>query len=806
MFQNYVKIAWRNIIRNKRTSLINLVGLSLGIASALILFTIVQFERGYDNFHKNHKEVYRIVTDTEYGNSTGHNEGVPYPVAKALAVDLPQLEAIVPLHATGGQVNVLASSQKNIVDKYSELMLFTTSDFFTLFDAEWLAGDAGVLSKPDQVILDRETATRFFGSWQQAMGQRIQLENEVTVEVAAVVENARQNSNFPYRILISFPTLEANNMLFYYNPDDWNTLSSNFQTYVLLNPEDDVQAISQQLDVLNKQYFEGRGSSKRIMRLQPLGDIHFDLRYGTIDGSGNQLNRSTLTTLSLIGLFILMMASINFVNLSTVQAIGKSKEIGVRKVLGSNKRDLIALSLSETFVLVLGSLVVAVALAYLALPHIHHFSNMPENPKLWQGHNGVFLLVALVAVTLLSGIYPALVIAGFKPVVALKNKVNTSSIGGLSLRKVLVVTQFAIAQLLMVGTLVAVRQMSFIRDADLGFDKESVYYIHMPNDDGVRQRMQVFKQQLLQIPDVKSVSLASDMPSSANKSASNFYFNGDASDNITFPAFLKFADADYFDNYGLSLVAGRPYVESDTLREAVINETMAQKLGLPAAEEAIGKSIRIGTGPWMMIAGVVQDFTPNSLHEEVSPIIMATNAVRYYTAGIKLDKGFGKNTLATIQQRFEELYPEHYYEGNFLDESIARFYEREEKMANVYQLFAVLALIISGIGLYGMVSFMIGQKVKEIGIRKVLGASIGSIVYLFSKEFIYMVIVAFCVAAPIAYYFMHDWLSNFAYHIDLGIGLFLFVMVASLVIAMLTIGVKSLRAAMANPVESLRDE
>ena len=806
MLTNYLKIAWRNIIRQRRTSLINLLGLSLGIASALILFVIVRYEWSYDRFHKNYNHIYRIVTETKRESSSDYNAGVANPLPQALQVDMPQLKAIVPLLATGGQVDVPHENEENPIDKYSEQVIFTTADFFQLFDATWLAGDAAALSTPNSVVLDQKTATRFFGSWQQAVGQQLQLANMITLQVAAIVENAPENSHFPFHLLVSYPTLEANKGLFDYDPDNWNSISSSFQTYVLSSPNEDKTAIGQQLDGLAKKYFEGKGRN-RFLHLQLLSDIHFDPRYGGLI-DGQLIKRSTLTTLTLIGMFILVMAAINFINLSTAQALGKGKEIGVRKVLGSSRKGLIAQSFSETFLLVFLSMVVAIGIAYIALPYVHHFSNMPNRPALLQGNTVLFLGITLVAMTLLSGGYPALILSGFTPIAALRNKINTAQLGGVPVRKGLVVLQFAIAQLLMIGTLVAVKQMAFIRNADLGFDKEALYVVQVPSDDSVNPRMSVFKQQLQQVPNVKSVSLASDVPSSDNKWQSNFYFDGtESGDDITFPAAMKFADADYFDNYALTFIAGDAYAESDTAKAAVINETMAHKLGLPSAEDAIGKRIRIGfMDTWMTVAGVVKDFIPNSLREETSPMIITTLKSDYYVAGIKLEKGAGKSTLTDIQQRFEQLYPEHYYQADFLDDTIAKFYEQEEKMALVYQLFAVLSLVISSIGLYGMVSFMLSQKVKEIGIRKVLGASVASIVYLFSKEFMYMVALAFCVAAPVAYYFMHDWLANFAYHIDLGIGLFVVVMLMALTIAMLTIGIKAYRAAVANPVESLRDE
>ncbi|PPL01478.1 ABC transporter permease [Parapedobacter indicus] len=807
MLQNHFKTAWRNIIRQKQASLINLLGLSLGIASALILFVIVHYEWSYDRFHTNYDHIYRIVTDTRYENSVDYNAGIPYPTPDALQVDMPQVKAIVPLHATGAQVDAPDKLPENPVHKYSEQVMFTTADFFQLFDATWLAGNAAALSKPNTAVLDRETATRFFGAWQQAVGQQIQLANAVPLQVAAIVEDAPRNSNFPYHLLVSFETLRANAALFGYHLNDWNSLSSSFQTFVLLDKGQNVETVGQQLDMLTKKYFEGRDRASKILHLQPLSDIHFDPRYGATVNQ-RMVKRSTLTTLALIGIFVLIMAAINFVNLSTAQALGKGKEIGVRKALGGSRNSLITQSFGETFLLVFLSVLVALVLTYFALPYIHHVSDIPETPSLLQPFTLLFLGITLVAMTFLSGLYPAVILSGFKPVLALKNKINTAKLGGISMRKGLVVVQFALAQLLMIGTLVAVRQMAFVRNADLGFNKEAVYTVQVPSDDSTHPRMSAFKQQLLQLPHVRSVSFASDVPSSDNKWSSNFYFDGSESEkHITFPTFLKFADADYFENYGLAFLAGHRYAESDTLREAVINEAMVQKLGLSAAEDAIGKRIRIGfSDTWMTITGVVKNFIPNSLREEIGPIIIAPSKEQYYVAGIKLDKEAGKETLQAINRQFDQLYPEHYLQAGFLDESIARFYAQEEKMALAYQLFALLALVISSIGLYGMISFMLGQKVKEIGIRKVLGASVASIVYLFSKEFIYLVAIAFCIAAPVAYYFMSGWLNHFVFRIHLGLGLFLVVMLTALILALLTIGTKALRAAMANPVDSLRDE
>ena len=406
---------------------------------------------------------------------------------------------------------------------------------------------------------------------------------------------------------------------------------------------------------------------------------------------------------------------------------------------------------------------------------------------------------------MLSGFYPALIISGFRPIQALKNKMQGAQLGGVSIRRGLVVMQFAIAQILMIGTLIAIRQMNLVQQTDLGFNKEAIYYMEVPSDSRENVRIETFKQELLRIPGILGASLASDVPSSGNNSASNFYFDQKTED-VPFPAFLKFADEDYFELYEMEFVAGTGYPASDTIRQVVINETMAKKLMIASAEEAIGKTIRIGGGNWVPIAGVVKDFTVNSLREEMKQLVITSIKNQYYQVAVRMDASASPETLAAIQEKFEQSYPEQIFTANFLDESIAEFYESEQKLALVYQVFAGLAILISGIGLYGLVSFMIGQKVKEIGIRKVLGASVGQITFMLSREFMVMVIIAFGIAIPLAYFMMKDWLATFAYQTQLSADLFIGVMLASLILTLLTVGSKAIRAAIANPVNSLKDE
>lgn len=805
MLKNYFKIAWRSLARSKSIGAINILGLSIGITAALLLFVVVQYEMSFDKFRAHYGQIYRIVTHDTYDNITDHNPGVANPFADALMADPMSFEQVVPVICNYYvQVNILRGDSGKEMDKYkSDALFFSTADYAGLFELEFLVGDAVVLDHPDHVVLTKSEAERFFGHWENAQGKTLQLTNGVELLVGGVVADIPENSNFYFKMIASYETIRSHQDEFGYDLEQWGSTSSNFQVYVKMNPNTDLAMAQNELADFSKKHFEGRGNSIKSHHLQPLSDIHFNTDFEPL--TGRLVRQSTIQTLIIVGIFILIMASINFVNLSTSQAIGKSKEIGVRKVMGSSKTQIAFQSFGETFLTVLMAAIVSLGLANILLPFLDKIADVPASINFFQPTILFFMGALILVLTLISGFYPAMIIARFQPIRALKNKFHSADIGGVSVRRGLVVMQFVIAQILMIGTLIAIRQMNLVQEADLGFNKDAIYFIHVPNDSKSEVRIEGFKQELLRVPGIKDASLASDVPSSDNNSATNFYFDN-KSEDVTFPAFLKFADAAYFDLYEMEFVAGQGYPASDTIRNVVINETMAKKLLIPSPEEAIGKNIRLGGGPWVPITGVVKDFTVNSLREEIKQLLVTTLKPYYRQVAVKLDKSSDKATLAAIQSKFEEIYPEQIYSGSFLDESIAAFYESEQKMALLYKVFAALAILISCIGLYGLVSFMVGQKVKEIGIRKVLGASVSQITVMLSREFILMVLVAFAIAIPLAYYMAQEWLATFAYRTPISIGLFVLVMLLSLAITALTVGSKAIRAALANPADSLTDE
>ncbi|HET6996550.1 MAG TPA: FtsX-like permease family protein, partial [Chitinophagaceae bacterium] len=441
-------------------------------------------------------------------------------------------------------------------------------------------------------------------------------------------------------------------------------------------------------------------------------------------------------------------------------------------------------------------------LATLTLPYIKHIATIRETLSILNLQTCLFLLLTTVIVTVLAGLYPSLILSGFKPALALKNKITSATIGGISVRRGLVVLQFAISQVLIVGTIVAIGQMNFVRHADLGFTQNGVFVVNVNTDSVVVSRLPAFKQSLSKLPGVQSVSFSNDVPSSDNNWSTNFAI--DHKPDEEFHLYLKYADEDYFKTYGLQLIAGRPFTKSDTTNEVVVNETLAKKLGVQDAKRMIGKEISLEG--WKKIVGVVRDFKTNSLREEVKPTAIAEQNEFYGTAGIRLTSGNTAQTVAAIQKTWDQFFPEYAYTSLFMDENISKFYEQEDHLSLLYKIFAGIAIFISCLGLYGLVSFMAVQRTKEIGVRKVLGASVTHIIYLFSKEFTILILISFLLAAPVAYYMMNDWLTSFVFRININAGIFALAVIVSILIAWITVGYKSVKAALANPVRSLRTE
>ena len=805
MIKNYFRIALRNLMRHKAFSIINISGLAIGVASALLLFTVIKYELSYNTHQPNYSRIYHVVTQDKTSDGLAYTPGIPFPALPALRLDFPEITTGALLANYGSQVTVLdqngnADPNKKFIEETG--FFFCDPEFFKVFEYTWLTGSPADLKEPNVTVLTQSIAERYFGDWENAQGKLLRLDNAITVKVAGILKDPPLNTDYPLQIVTSFETVKANPGIYFFS-DQWGATTSNFQLFMLLPEDIPVTSVNDRLVDFSKKNYEVNNRYERTNFLQPLSEVHFDSRF---ESFGDHITgKSTLWTLGLIGLFIIIMACINFINLSTAQAVGRSKEIGIRKVLGGYRYQLFLQLMGETFIIVCASMLLAIGLAIGVLPYVENIVAIPESLSIFNGETILFLSILILFVTLFAGLYPSLILSGFKPALAIKNKITSATFAGISVRRGLVIAQFAISQVLIIGTIIAITQMNFVRNADLGFNKEALLIINANMDSVAQARQETYKQKLLQIPGVKSVSFNSDVPSSQNNSATNFAF--DHKPEPDFNLYTKFGDEDYFKTFELEFIAGRGYNKSDSINEVVVNETLVKKLGVKSPEEILGKQIRYGgLGAWKNIVGVVKDFKTNTLKEDIKPLALASNRSDYYVTSVKLNSGNVPKTRSAVESSWNQVFPEYAFTSNYLDESIGRFYRQDEQLSLLYRIFAGIAIFISCLGLYGLVTFMAVQRTKEIGIRKVLGASVQNIVYLFSKEFTILIIIGFVVAIPVAWYMMNNWLEDFVYRIEISPGVFLLAAALSLCIAWLAVGYKSIKAALMNPVKSLRSD
>ncbi len=802
MLKNYIKIAFRNFKRNKSYVLINTLGLTVGIAASMLLFLIIQFENSFDNFHPKKNNIYRVGTEFHNQDGISYSDAVSFAVAKSLRIDFPQIKEVASIYGNGGQITIYNNGTEP--KKFNEdHFYYAEPEFFGIFNFEWAQGSAKTsLRNPNNAVLTQSCAEKYFGSWKNALGKTFKFDNKTLYTITGILKDIPANSDFPLGVVVPYTALQ--NTFLKDGLNDWVSTYGSAYTFIVLPSGLSAQKFNEDLKIFAKKH-KPTVYNKDGYVVQPLKEIHFDDRFGNYND--HTFSHSLITALSLIGIFLLVIACVNFINLATAQAVNRSKEVGVRKVLGSNRKQLAIQFLTETAIIVCIASVIAAIIAACVLPFLNKLlevrvtMNFIENSSLT-----IFLFIAAIVVTLLSGIYPAVILSGFNPITALKSRITSEMIGGVSLRRALVVLQFAIAHILIIGMILVVSQMKFFRSASLGFDKAAIINVPLPNDSVNLTKLDYIRDRLFSNPDIQHVSFSYASPSSENNWSSDFKF--DHSGKTTdFSANLKWADTSYFKTYGLRFIAGHAYSPCDTVREFVVNETLLKKLGIRHPQDAIGKQINFWNGVKVgNIVGVVGDFNVNSLHRPLAPVVMSTWKGVYQTINIKIKPGTEKSVLPSIEKLWTSTYPDFVYEYHFLDKTIENFYKQEDQLSQLYKIFAGIAIFISCLGLYGLVSFMAVQRTKEVGIRKVLGASVHNIIYLLSKEFTLLIIIAFIISAPIAYYFMHEWLTNFAYRIPLSASIFILAIMSSILIAWLTVAHRAINAALANPIKSLRTE
>jgi ABC-type antimicrobial peptide transport system permease subunit len=809
MFKNYFITAWRNIKKHKSFFALNFIGLYISVVACLLIGLIILHETSFDKNPNNNFSIYRIVKTNISSTGKTYSPVTPYPLAIALRAAMPGEKLIAQIHFH--KDDIISFYDKKFKEQN---IVFADSVFPKLFPLAVKQGSIKrELAEPGFVILTEATAHKYFGI-DNPIGKRIKIGKTVELEVAAVIANAPANSHLPYNMLISYASFNSG-FVGGFDIKSWGLNSTGF-TYVGLSNKDQTRQVQTVLaSIADEHLNEKKTRNKTILNLQPLPDIHYNQLYAA-ENPSYTINYSYLYLISAIGLFLILAACINYTNLSTALAIKKSKEVGVRKTMGAARSHLIKQFLSETFLLTAFVFVAAALSVRLFLPSLNNFldKNIPLH---WLHINSALLLIALwISVSLLSGLYPAFILSGFNPIAALKNRIVTPKASVVTLRRGLVVFQFLTAQILIIGAIVVAKQMNFIQSKPLGFTKNNVVDINLPgNKDG---QIKLLKDKLSAIPAISSIS---------------FSFGAPVTDNNAFTAFnlkekyalekmdveVKATDKNYLKTYNLQLIAGRWFDENDERKiddaipdslkkyAFVLNETAIKSLGFASPKNAIGKYVTFGfnniSAP---VIGVVKDYNTASLRDAVKPVLMVEFPFFYYNVGIKLSGGYSAFTLSAIEKAWTSVYPQQIFESNFLDERIASLYENEKRTQQLFNLFTFLSIIINVLGLVGLLSFMIEQKTKEIGIRKVLGASIKDISFILSKDFLRLIIVAFFIAAPVAWILMNKWLQDFAYRTTISWWVFAVAVLAALVVTCIAVGFQTIKAAIANPVKSLRTE
>ena len=799
MLKLNLKIAWRNLWKNKGYTFINVLGLSIGMASCILIFIFIRYQMSFDEDFKNEDRIYRITTNWTSADGFYESEGVPKPAPAALRNDFKdQIEKVGAIRQDGGIIKVKDDAGKERV-KILEDVFYAEPEFFQIVSFNWLQGNpVQSLSEPNTVVLSKEMATKLFGNWNQAVGKTINYQNRENFRVTGILQDMPENSSFPINIVVSYKTFQG------YKDEEftkWGNTSSNDQCFFLLKNGVSIEEIRSLLPKFSSKYFEKTASSKEEISVQALNDIHYNESLGNF--ANKTVPKKELYGLAIIGIFLLLTACINFINLATAQAVSRSKEVGVRKVMGSLRKQLVFQFLTETLTISVFSLLVACVLTEAALPGMKRLFNenisfgIIQHPVVF-----VFMIGLVILVSFLAGFYPAMVMSGFSPALAIKNKI-TANAGGLSLRKVLVVLQFTITIILIIGTLVVLNQMKYTREKPLGFNPSAIAMVSVRNDSLSVLKYNILQERVSKIPGVLLTSFCRTPPSSSNNNESNFKYNG--SESANFQVNTKLADEHYFKTFGLTFVAGRGFSKSDTIKELVVNETTLKKLNVVNFNEALGKQITIW-GKKGTIVGVVKDFNNLSLHEPISPVVIAPIKENYRNLAVKMDSKQIMAIMPQIEKIWNETFPENFYSSSFVDDDISQYYELERIMGTLFKVFAGVIIFISFIGLFGLISFVATQRTKEMAIRKVLGASTLELVRMLNGTFLLMVFLANVVAWPLAYLLVSKWLATFTYRIELSIWPFVFAMIISMLITLITVSFRSFRAARANTIDALKYE
>ncbi|MGM9506683.1 ABC transporter permease [Larkinella sp. GY13] len=794
MLKNYLTIAWRNILKDKFYSLINILGLTIGVTCGLLLLLYVTDELSFDRYHKKADQIYRIVSYITEPDKINKWQSTQPPLVTSLKRDYPFVENYVRFFPNGRVA--FRQGEKRF---YEEDVYAADSTVFDVFTHKFIEGDPKTaLARPGSVVLTEKTARKFFGEG-TALGQTLRTNDTTSYQVTGVIEDVPRNSHFTFNALLSLSPNER-------KADGWGgfyivsylVLPKNFDTNIL-------ESKFPQLYDKNMASIFKRMGIKITYQLQPLTSIHL---YSKLDGEANG-DISYVYIFSAVAFFMLLLASINYMNLATARSAKRSKEVGLRKVMGSLRSALMAQFLTESVLMTVLSLLLSLLFVALLLPFFNSVSGKEiQFRELIQPQ---FMLIALSIVVFtgfISGSYPAFYLSSFEPATVLKGSFNAK--GGSFFRKTLVVVQFAISLIMLICTWIVYDQLNYMRDKDLGYNREQVLTIDY-QDRQPRDRYNRLRSDLLANPNVRSVATASSPTSNIG---GRIIFGVESNAGLKEMGFKPMGvDHDYLQTMGMKVVAGRAFsdkIPADTSNGVLVNQAAVKRMGW---KEPLGKKVLLGglpqagqpAPPTALVVGVVKDFHQQSLYMPIEPMIMLyrpNNAVMH----IKIDAKNADKTVEFIGQKWREIYPDHLFEYRFLDQDFESAYKADELRGRIFTAFSGLTILIACLGLFGLATFTTEQRVKEIGVRKVMGASVSSVVLLLSKDFTKLVLFSFPIAIPVAWYSMDRWLQHFPYKTDIGIWVFVVACVLTLLICWITVVYQSVKAAIANPVKSLRSE
>ncbi len=817
MFKNYFKIGWRNIRRNKIYSFINVLGLALGICACIVIYLITNYEFSFDRFHPDKDRIYRIVGEVQ--RSSGEKEFLNSPIddVAGFQKQIPGFETETGVYSYGAGVSIpngnrpLKKFAGRIENSYVASAIITWPQYFDIFKYQWLEGNARVLGEPFKVVLSEKRAHQYFGDipLSSMLGKTVIYDDSLRVSVAGIVKDWTENTDFGYTDFISISTATHSFLKNQIPTDDWNSLSPHrSMAFVKLAKGVTASQINNRFTSFIKEHVKLNNPGTSLsMQLQPLTDIHFtkDFHRGDDGDNFRKPYLPTLYALMGVALFILIIAIFNFINLSTAQSIQRAKEIGVRKVMGSSKKNIMFQFLTETFAVTLFAVVLSVLLVKPVLSSLSDYIPAGITFNLFNSSTLIFLLIVTLITSVIAGFYPAKVLSSYLPVLSLKGVTSQKGTENLNLRKALIVFQFSISLIFIIGAIIIGKQINFMSSADKGFNTDAVITMNNWNDH--EGKLKVLANDLKLIPGIYKVLLQGNAPMGFAQMIDNFKYKGKEEKDLQ--VLEEMGNEDFIPFYQMKLVAGRNMLHSDSIDELIINETLAKAIGFTNPQDAIGKFLYSDKAH--PIVGVVADFHTTSFHETIKPTVIENVPDRKFSIAVKLSTSEKnivdiKKVLSQIEMKWKKIFPETPFDHSFLNESITLLYGQEKKTAWLMNVAMGITIFISCMGLFGLGMFTAQKRTKEIGIRKVLGASIANIAAMLSKDFVILIMIAIVIASPVAYYFSNQWLQDFAYRTNISWWVFILAGVAAIFIGLLTVSFQAIKAAIANPVKSLRTE